>query len=283
VDAVAQLEQEWPLLQQRALAQLLPRWGELQAPLRRFGSAPELLRFLHTQPPAQTDAPLLALLTLARADRLAGRFVLQAILPSLKAQAERIRHQRGRRDEVWELLFFYAWEAICSYPLDHRRARVAANLVLQMLHDTTRELYRPHSERDLPVANDRLERLARGAGLEPADARPLFSPEVPLLQAVAAGAIATRDAQLILETRVDGAGLHALAVMGGLGYDGLLKRRQRAEAALRGWLRAQAAVRKTAPLDLTPQARRFSRPGRSNRERSPHPPGRETHEPQRAA
>jgi hypothetical protein len=283
VDAVAQLEQEWPLLQQRALAQVLPRWRELQVPLRRFGSAPELLRFLHAQPPAQTDAPLLALLTLARADRLAGRVVLQAILPALKAQAKRIRDQRGWRDEVWELLFFYAWEAICSYPLDHRQARVAANLVLQVLHDTTRALYRPLSEHVLPVANERLERLARDAELEPADARPLSSPEEPLLRAVAAGAIAARDAQLILETRVDGVCLHALADRRGLGYVGLLKRRQRAEAALRGWLRPQPAVRNAAPKDLTPQASRFSLPGRSNRGHSSHQSRRDTHEPPRAA
>ena len=73
-----------------------------------------MLRFLHDNPPAETNEPLLALLTLARDDRLAGRFLLQAILPALKSQAKRIVHPAAFRDEVWELLLFYAWEAILA-------------------------------------------------------------------------------------------------------------------------------------------------------------------------
>jgi hypothetical protein len=263
VNTVAQLEQEWPLLAQRALAGALPRWRAAQAPLRPFGTASELLRFLHAHPPRRTDAPLLALLLLARTDRLAGRFVLQAILPALRAQAERIRRRGARREEVWELLFFYAWEAICAYPVERRPARVAANLVLQVLHDTTRELRRAHDEGRGVRASDRLDRL--GGEHEPDPPARYRTPELPLRQAVEAGAIAAADAELILATRVDGARLQTLAATNGCGYGRLLKRRQRAETALRGWLSPPTAVRKPGSADLIPDASRFSPRARATR------------------
>src|SRR5207249_270690 len=124
---------------------------------RRFDSGRRLLFFLNSSRPEETDVPLLALLSLAREDRVAGRLVLQAILPALKSQAERIAYEPRWRDEVWELLLFFAWQAVCAYPIERRRIRVAANLVLQVLHDTTREL-RPAS---LPtVASPRSRSLA---------------------------------------------------------------------------------------------------------------------------
>ena len=117
MNTISALECEWRPLAQRALADALEGWQREQPALRRFGSPQQLLRFLHQAGPAETDGPLLALLTLARADQLPGRFLLQAILPALKAQARRLSHEdSGRREEVWELLLFYAWEAICSYP-----------------------------------------------------------------------------------------------------------------------------------------------------------------------
>lgn len=108
MNAAYQLDREWPLLAQGTLLRALPAWRDQQPPLRRFGCARQLVRFLNSSPPAQTDGALLALLALARGDRLAGRLVLQAILPALKSQAERIAYDPERREEVWELLLFFA-------------------------------------------------------------------------------------------------------------------------------------------------------------------------------
>src|SRR5579872_4554422 len=96
---VAQLELEWPLLARRELAVALARWRERQPALRRFQRTEDLLAFLHGAAAHESDAPLLALLVLASGDRDAGRFVLQAILPALKAQARRLATRATSRDE----------------------------------------------------------------------------------------------------------------------------------------------------------------------------------------
>lgn len=244
---VTQLEQEWPLLAHTAFAHALPGWRERARALRRFESPCRLLRFLHAAPPHETNAPLLSLLHLARDDRLAGRFVLQAILPALRAQARRLAHSAERRDEVWELVLFHAWEAICAYPPE-RRTRVAANLVLQVLHDTTRELRRSRSQVDISRASGNVEQL------------PAFLPPHPsrMQRLVAAGAragvIGERDASLILQTRVDGVDLQALAIKVCVPYPALRKRRARAERALRRWAEVQGNVPTEALSDLTSSA-----------------------------
>jgi hypothetical protein len=189
--------------------------------------------------------------------------VLQAILPALKAQAERISRDSDRRDEVWELLLFYAWEAICNYPLC-RRLRVAANLVLQVLHDTTRELYRPHNQHEEePFAHDDLDELLTRAGFEHLDGPALRSAEVPVMSAVAARVIGKRDAELILQSRVDAVPLRRLARTSGASYHALRQRRQRAEARLRTLLDAKRNVSKAPLLDLTSSGGTFSSPPRA--------------------
>ena len=263
MNAVIQLEREWPILEQRGVAQALPGWQRSQPRLLPFQTARQLLRFLHAAPPEQTDPLFHALLTLAREDALAGRFLLQAILPALRAQAERIRHPGGQRDELWELLLFYAWEAICCYPLC-RRLRVAANLVLQILHDTTRELHRPHRTHEEPFAHADLDDIFTRAGHAHVDGRPLCSPDVPVLRAVAAHLISERDADLILQSRVDGVRLPLLARTLAVSYHALRQRRQRAEQRLRGLLDTTPDVSKPSRLDLTSDAGPFSvsRPAR---------------------
>jgi hypothetical protein len=253
---VSQLEQEWPLLARRELAATLARWRATQPALRRFQRTDDLLAFLHGSAAHESDAPLLALLALARDDRDAGRFVLQAILPALKAQARRLSTRATARDELWELLLFHAWEAICTYPVTRRR-RVAANLVLQVLHDTSRELRRGShlearaAEPPTPTARARV-RSARRAAPGP--------PERRLMRAaVTAGVIRRRDAALILRTRLRDAELHRLAHDSGVSYEALLKRRHRAERALRTWPPLRANVRNRTPRVLTSTASACSR------------------------
>ena len=142
---------------QRSLKDALPVWQARQPALRGFTSPQQLLRFLHNRSMEETNEPLLALLALARDDqlaerfRLAGRFLIQAMLPSLKSQAKRIVHPPEFRDEVWELLLFYAWEAILTYPIPSgaRPATSGVNLVLQVLHNATRELRRANEHTEV--------------------------------------------------------------------------------------------------------------------------------------
>jgi hypothetical protein len=66
--------------------------------------------------------------------------------------------------------------------------------------------------------------------------------ELALGRAVAAGILSRVDAELIAATRVEEVPLRLLAGRWGVGYEALRKRRQRAEAALVGWLRVQGVV-----------------------------------------
>jgi hypothetical protein len=237
---VAQLEREWPLLARRELAVSLACWHDSQPALRRFQRAQDLVTFLHAAAASESDGPLLALLVLAPDEPPAGRIVLQAILPALKAQARRLTNRATTGEELWELLLFHAWEAICTYPLTRRR-RVAANLVLQVLHATSRELRRCAHPETAPAPRSSHDSAPCASVGRRAASRP---PRAPLLRAaVAAGVIGRRDAALILHTRLRNTDLHLLARRTCVPYDALLKRRQRAEQELRVWARVQANVR----------------------------------------
>lgn len=252
LNVVHQLEQEWPALLERQLAPAFIRWRSAQPPLRHFEQPSQLLRFLHAAPSSATDEPLLALLILARNDTVAGRFVLQAVLPALKAQAQRLARRRVPHDELWELLLFYAWQAIRTYPVARRCRTVAANLVLQVLHDTTRELDRcrrpAHTRRPCPIGDHGLPINAVACR------RPRRSPArraFLVLAAVRANVISRRDATLILRSRFQDIPLSVLAEEAGVPYQALLKRRQRAEQTLREWSRVQGNVRNRSRKVLT--------------------------------
>lgn len=257
MDVAHKLDCEWPLLARREIAARLVGWRVEEPSLARFAGPSQLLVFLHAAPASETDAALLALLALAQRDRLAGRTLLQVLLPALKTLSERIVYPSCRREEVWELLLFHAWQTICSYPLTRRR-RVAANLVLQVLHETTRELESIH---DFEHDHEDVDQLAHVLRLHATDN--FASGESVVADAVAAGAISASDGELILRTRVDGIRLRLLAAVHGVGYATLLKRRQRAEAALRKLLEPAAVVRNGAVSDLVLYERRISRPARA--------------------
>src|SRR5918994_3821019 len=134
-DVVSRLEREWLALS-RPIAVRLPEWGARERALARFHSADELIRFLLRPGPwAARDAVLAALLAQARTEPLAARVVLAALLPGLKRIAEQVILDARDREELWQLLLACAWERICAYPLERRPSRIAANLLLDTLHD----------------------------------------------------------------------------------------------------------------------------------------------------
>jgi DNA-directed RNA polymerase specialized sigma24 family protein len=257
MDVAYQLDCEWSLLAPTEIARALRRWHEQQPQLRRFGSPRHLLCFLHSAPAEQTDGPLLALLALARYDQLARRTLLQVLLPALKTQAERMASSPScLREEVWEVLLYFAWETICGYPVERRSVCVATKLVLDVLHDATRELHRQPAGSDeavehelgwlLPAEPTRDEENAapEDHAKEPAAPPESVTPETVVLDGVAAGVLGRCDAELILLTRVDGIRLRLLARTIGVSYHALRQRRQRAEKRLREFLESDRDVSK---------------------------------------
>jgi hypothetical protein len=95
-----------------------------------------LLRITHGKP-AGRDAVLLALLELAsNGDRLAGRVVLQAMLPKavrLAMSVVRRPDVLGDREEAQARALAALWQAIATYPLAARPGQVTGNLALDTL------------------------------------------------------------------------------------------------------------------------------------------------------
>ena len=240
LDAVSRLEHEWVALR-RPLARRLLEWGREEPALARFGSPEELVRFLRVPGYwAAKDAALGALIARAREEPLAGRVVLEAILPGLKRTAEQVILDARDREELWQLLLACAWEQIRTYPLERRPARIAANLLLDARRRTLDEFTRERLPRtELPSAP-----LAVPAA--PVD---LDSDVDALLdRSVAAGAITRDEAELILRTRIDRQSVAAVADELGLPYITAYMRRQRAERRLLlflGYRPVKKAARKT--------------------------------------
>ena len=224
VDAVSRLEREWVTLR-RPLALRLREWGEEEPALARFHSADELTRCLLAPGPwAARDSVLAALLARTRIDPLAGRVVLQAMLPGLKRVAERAILDVRDREELWQLLLAFTWERIRTYPLERRPRRIAANLLL----DARRRAL------DAFIGERRLRtRRPAAAATAPAMAEiPSGDVEVLLARAVRAGALSRAEARLVLQTRFYGVSLVSLASARGVPYDALRIRRRRAERRL---------------------------------------------------
>ncbi len=74
------------------------------------------------------DTILLALVELARRDELAGRIVLQHLLPALISNARRYRSYTDRTDPITQIVPA-AWLAIRSYDVERRRHHVASSLI----------------------------------------------------------------------------------------------------------------------------------------------------------
>jgi len=197
------LEREWATLATRLRSELR-RWRASEPALARHPSAQALIGLLHGHASyASKDELLIALLRLARSEPLAGRVVLQALLPGLKRLARQLLFEAGEREEVWELLLANAWEQICCYPLARRPRRIAANILLDTLRPTLRELKRQRRQRSEST-------------VEAAPASPPTDADVDvdllLAEAVAAGAVSPLEAEAILAVRIDGDPLATVAV-----------------------------------------------------------------------
>lgn len=223
------LERDWqrelngPQLQSRFAA-----WRATEPALSPFQSPLAVLRFLRRAGSStRKDEVLCALLRRARWESVAGRVVLEAMLPGLKNLAGRLLIDVRDREELWSVLLACAWERICSYPVQRRPRRVAANVLLDSMRATLATF---SSARRDPAA--RAESLPSRAEALPES----IGVDALLDAAISAGAITRDEAELILATRVDGAQLSVLARSRGVSSDTLRHRRGRAERRLRFFL-----------------------------------------------
>lgn len=117
------------------------------------------------------DQLLLQLLALAPVHPLAGRIVLQRILPGLISASARYRSAHRGADPV-ELVVATAWIAIQHYDVHRRRRHVAASLISDAVYQTFRQPFRRRSAAEVSVP-------ARMFSGRPANDSPI-SPEIEL-------------------------------------------------------------------------------------------------------
>ncbi len=131
------LDIEWDQLRtaRRSLAQAR-RWAidEPAHPLARLvAAADDLDVIIHAtqrgaSPAGSDDEILLRLVELARHDELAGRVLIQRLLPGLISRAMAQRSHHETIDPI-ELVVAAAWLAIRTFDTDHRRHHIAASLI----------------------------------------------------------------------------------------------------------------------------------------------------------
>ncbi len=98
-------------------------------------------------PAGSDDAILLRLVELARHDELAGRLLIQRLLPGLISRSLAYRDVYPDLDVV-ELVVAGAWLAVHSFDTDRRRRHVAASLISDAVFQTFRKPLRRKSTSD---------------------------------------------------------------------------------------------------------------------------------------
>ena len=115
------------------------------------------------------DAVLLQLLIVAKTDQLAGRVVLQRMLPGLVAIARRKSYTLEHRIDLLDELVANAWSVISRYPTDRRPRKVMANLLLDTSFETFVRPTRLRSSTEVARPPDAFEDNAAEYSTEPID------------------------------------------------------------------------------------------------------------------
>ena len=135
------LDLEWERVAQGPTAQrALRRWTARAPELGEFASLTDLVEKVNERGhPEESNAVLLVLLRFAPDDDLAGRTVLQAMMPAVKNLTARFTPCGAwSSEETAAVVVAAMWERIRRYPVDRRPRKVSANLSL----DTRQTVWR---------------------------------------------------------------------------------------------------------------------------------------------
>lgn len=172
------------------------------------------------------DAALLDMVALAQHDQLAGRIVIQRLLPGLISRAARYRSRRDDIDPA-ELVVATAWIAICRYDTLTRRRHVAASLLSDATFQTFRQPLRRRSANEELVPTEHFARRSAPSSTVTAMEQLAAVVRVAREHGVPAG-----DLQLVRELVQVGSAMQ-LAAMHGVTPRTIRNRRDRAVANIR--------------------------------------------------
>lgn len=140
-----------------ASATAIRRWARRHPALAGLARPGDVVDAIDAADPDAKDVLLLALISeFQRGQQLAGRIVLQAMLPKLLRIARSTASSVSWEEDRRHITIAAMWEVLAAYPIARRSSRVAANVALDTLHQVTR---RPGQIEPMPV--DPVE-LARG-------------------------------------------------------------------------------------------------------------------------
>jgi hypothetical protein len=173
----------------------------------------------------QADQNLAAVVERAATDKTMARLALHRVMPGLLAVAKRRANLApGTFSEILHDLVANAWIAVCTYPLDRRPRKIAANLVRDIEYNTFTQQSRLRRVATDAVA-DLPERSAPGH----------TNPGEDVLTVLAAARVAGANAdglRLLGELAVAGRSVGELAESYGVSPRTILNRRLAAEADL---------------------------------------------------
>lgn len=274
-----QLTQEWAALHaQPSTTRIVRRWARDEHVLTGLTRPGDIVDAIDAGDYARTNELLLALIRLFQnGQQLAGRTVLQAMLPKLTRMASAARddkvspigaghdsHEDGRHIVIAEF-----WDVMAHYPVERRATRVAANLALDTLHRSTAQKDRGKLQ-EIPIAPDDLCSTTSAIAIETRAHQPLLgqnptdpsdlreiTEESDLLQVIhwgmARNVITRGEAQLLASTYLPDnlrAQIPAVAKELGITEDNVRQRCSRAKRKLTQAVRAEMEQ----PIDLTAAA-----------------------------
>jgi DNA-directed RNA polymerase specialized sigma24 family protein len=161
------LDDEWRhLAGSPPMARAWRRWVRAQPALTVAGDAAGLAVQNRSARGREADPVLLALAILAAEDELAGRVLLQLLLPGTASLASRVRWRYGV--DAPAAAVAAVWERIRTYPVERRPHSVAANILLDA---RKRLLTAPDGadDRGRTVARDTLDTAASDEPVRPVD------------------------------------------------------------------------------------------------------------------
>ena len=223
-----ELELEWSdVVRSAAARDHLRSWAAAEPVLDRFTGLDDVVRFtLEYGHPGASDDVLRVFAAQAEHDQLAARVLLQALIPGLIPVAVSFRSAFDNADDSAAQVVTAAYERIRTYPIQRRPRRIAANIVLDTRQTVSRALQRRARFGEVPTAE--IEQLV----LAPHPVTAVDRLVHLVGDAVSRRVIDTRDARLILLSRVLDVSTADLAAEHRCLPQSLRRRRRRAETAL---------------------------------------------------
>lgn len=250
-----QLTQEWAGLHMTpSTMTTVRRWARRETALADFSRLGEIVDAIDAGSYARTNEILLALIRLFQnGHQLAGRVVLQALLPKLTKTAAYAGGMCTSSVDTWaedrrHITIAEFWDVMADYPVDRRTSSVASNLALDTLHrvtgarkPTTDVPVDPHRFLHDSETRDRARRSwLAGACVTDPDPANEITPDSDLLEVISwglrRGAISQDEAQLLvasyLPERTTGFGFADVAIQLGLSQAAVRQRCSRASRKL---------------------------------------------------